>query len=169
MERQSDVDVVALVEEFLNGAVVAEETETVSIDAPATRAEMALVRHLRRLKASRGALELSPGAYMEAIGAGWMSPVSADVLCRERDRAVDEMAEVVRAFVERREYVAGLEREVERWRAYVNALGDKRNEALTLLYEARRCVGMCSPARNPLTAGIKVVRGMSYVEVSGDD
>jgi len=155
-ERQADVDVVALVEEFLSGAVVAKEPKTVSAEAPATGAELATVRYLRRLQAGRGPLELSPGAYVEATRAGWLSPDGADVLRRERDRALAEMDRwrVWGMELEREE------QELQELRAWRRRVLSQQGRALEKLRRVERCVGMCSPARLPLTAGIEILEGM---------
>ena len=153
-ESLAGVDVVTLVEEFLAGAVVEEEPETVSVEVPATRAEMARVRYLRELASGAGPLEMSPGAYLEAVQAGWLSPAAADALRGERDRAQG-------AVVELRAYVAGVEQDLQELRAWRREMVSRQERALDLLCRAGRCTPMCSPARDPLTRGIGVVREMN--------
>ena len=155
MSELQQVDVVTLVEEFLAGAVVVEEEpETVSVEVPATRAEMARVRYLRELASGAGPLEMSPGAYLEAVQAGWLSPAAADALRGERDRAQG-------AVVELRAYVAGVEQDLQELRAWRREMVSRQERALDLLCRAGRCTPMCSPARDPLTRGIGVVREMN--------
>ena len=148
------VDVVTLVEQFLTGAVVV-GPETASVEVPATRAEMARVRYLRELASGAGPLELSPGAYLEAVQAGWLSPAAADALRGEQDRARGVAMEL-------RAYVAGELRELRAWR---REMVSRQERALDLLCRAGRCTPMCSPARDPLTRGIQAVREMGGGEL----
>ena len=158
MSELQQVDVVTLVEEFLTGAVVVDEAEIVSVEVPATRAELARVRYLRELASGAGPLEMSPGAYLEAVQSGWLSPAAADALRGERDRAQGEAVEL-------RAYVAGVEQDLQELRAWRREMVSRQERALDLLCRAGRCTPMCSPARDPLTRGIQAVREMGGGEL----
>jgi len=70
-----------LVELFIPGAVTVPELQ--SSKTQVTRAEMAIVRHLRRLHDRPATMELSPAAWLEAMSSGWLSP-DAEKALRER-------------------------------------------------------------------------------------
>jgi len=94
-----------LVELFIPGAVTVPELQ--SSKTQVTRAEMAIVRHLRRLHDRPATMELSPAAWLEAMSSGWLSP-DAEKALRERV-AVAEKSEA--ALREHHDWLTG-EREL---------------------------------------------------------
>ena len=56
---------------------------TQAVNPPVSRAELAVVRHLRQLHTHRSPMDLSPSAWIEAMNSGWLSP-DAEKALRER-------------------------------------------------------------------------------------
>jgi len=138
-KAQTDQDLAGV---FFGSAVEVALPETASVGASATRAELARVRYLHELERGRGPLELSPGAYTEAIAAGWLSPSGQDALRADRERL---RAELDTLRLER----ARLEIERETARAECDRLRDELATARN--QRARPAASWCLPSRNPRT------------------
>ena len=80
---------------------------TQTVNPPVSCAELAMVRHLRRLHTHQSPTDLSPSAWVEAMSSGWLSP-DAEKALRERV-AVAERSEA--ALREHHDWLTG-EREL---------------------------------------------------------
>ena len=57
--------------------------QTQTVNPPVSYAELAMVRHLRRLHTHQSPTDLSPSAWVEAMSSGWLSPDAEKALREE--------------------------------------------------------------------------------------